>query len=308
MKKSIVILYTDICDKWIDILKDGEFNTLGLHFITSRSKMEDYLEWLDNGGRAMIEKIEAEGILVEHELHALTYLLPRELFKTHPEYFRENDKGERTENLNLCIQSKEALNIVEERAFELAKMLNQTGHRYYLWSDDSKNAWCRCPACKNISDSDQYLTLLESILRGIKRYDKSAELCYLAYLGTLEPPTKPIPDGIFLEFAPICRNMFTPITSEENEEHRKNIEKLLAVFPAAKAEILEYWLDVSLYTKWGRLPLERVPFDATLLKTDFAYYKSLGVSAIKTFGAYMSEKYMELFGTKEITDFGKLLR
>ena len=307
MKRSIIILYTDLCEEWIDILKRGRYNTLGLHFIEHRSTMEDYLDWLDRDGRDMIERIEAEGILVEHELHALTYLLPRSLFESHPEYFRVNDAGERAQKYNLCIQSEKALEIVEERAFELAKRLNQTGHRYYLWSDDSKNAWCHCHACKELEDSDQYLILLERILRGIRRYDAEAELCYLAYQGTLNAPQKPIPDGVFLEFAPILRDMFKPITASENEEHTKNIEELLKAFPADSAEILEYWLDLSLYTKWGKLPIHRLPYDESLLKTDLEYYSSLGVCAIKTFGAFLDKDYLEKYGHREIIEFGKLL-
>lgn len=307
LKRSIIIRYHDACDKWIDILKKGNYNTLGLHFITTKNTMEDYIEWLEKDGRSFIEKVEAEGILVEHELHALRYLLPRNLFDEHPEYFRVNTVGNRANDHNLCLQSKEALEIVAERSYGLAKILRQKGHRYYLWTDDVEDAWCHCEECEKLSPSDQCLIMAEYILKGLRRYDEKAELCYLAYHAAVVPPTRPIPEGIFAEYAPIHRDMFTPVTEGENAVHAETVKDLLKVFPAENAEILEYWLDVSFYTKWGRLPLIKVPYHENVLKADFEFYKSLGVCAIKTFGAYMNDSYLEEYGDKEIIDYGNLL-
>ncbi|MBE6607316.1 MAG: DUF4838 domain-containing protein [Ruminococcaceae bacterium] len=307
LKRSIVIRNIDLCDKWIDILKQGKFTTLGLHFITTKNTVEDYIDWLNNGGREMIKKVEDAGIEVEHELHALRYLLPRNLFDEHPEYFRVNTNGKRSGDHNLCVQSEEALSIISERAYGLAKEFRQSGHRYYLWTDDAIDAWCHCEKCKDISPSDQNLRIVKSILKGLRRYDPEAELSYLAYHNTVTPPTEPITEGIFVEYAPIHRDMFTPVTEGENQTHAENIEKLLEVFDPKNAEILEYWLDVSFYTKWGRLPLIKVPYHENVLSADFDFYSSLGVRAIKTFGAFMNESYLEEYGDKEIIDYGTLL-
>ena len=57
---------------------------MGLHFIPAENRMEDYLDWLDSRGRALIERVENAGVRVEHELHAFSYLLPRELFSEKP--------------------------------------------------------------------------------------------------------------------------------------------------------------------------------------------------------------------------------
>lgn len=312
MKRSVVILYRDLCEEWIDLLERGGYNTLGLHFVPREkgreNTMEEYLEWLEKDGHEMIRRIEARGIAVEHELHALTYLLPREEFEAHPEWFRVDTEGVRTPKYNLCPSSAEALQRVEERTYALAKRLKQSGHRYYLWSDDATDSWCHCPLCRNRSNSDQNMIILRHILAGLRRYDAEAELCYLAYLGVIDPPTAPIPEGIFLEYAPIRRNMFKPMTDEENRPHREAIERLLTTFPAGQAEILEYWLDVSFYTKWGKLPLARVPYSEEVLRADFAYYSSLGVGGIKTFGAYMSKEYLAQFGDREIIEYGRLLQ
>lgn len=308
MKRSIVILHRDLCEEWIDILKKGNYNTLGLHFITAENKLEEYLEWLEQKGRTLIQRIEAEGILVEHELHALANLLPRDHFAAHPEYFRLSASGERTPDVNLCCASQEALTIVEENAYRLAAALKQSGHRYYLWSDDKADAWCHCPACQAVSPSDQNLRILQHMLAGLRQYDPQAELCNLSYLGTIDPPTEPIPNGIFLEYAPIKRDLTRPITDDVNRPHREALERLLTVFPTERAEILEYWLDVSLHTKYGKLPLARVPYLESVLQADLDYYASLGVCAVKTFGAYMNRDYLERFGAQEIIAYGNLLQ
>ena len=307
LKRSIIIRHIDLCEEWIDILKKGKFTTLGLHFITTKNTVEDYLDWLNSGGREMIKKVEDAGIEVVHELHALRYLLPRNLFDEHPEYYRVNTVGKRSNDHNLCVQSEEALDIISERAYGLAKEFRQSGHRYYLWTDDVMDAWCHCEKCKKLSHSDQNLRIVKSILRGLRKYDPKAELSYLAYHDTVIPPTEEIPEGIFLEYAPIHRDMFTPVVDGENKIHAENIENLLKVFPKESAEILEYWLDVSFYTKWGRLPLIKVPYHENVLRADFDFYSSLGVCAIKTFGAYMDKNYLETYGDREIIDYGNLL-
>ena len=307
-KRSIVILYRDLCDAWIDLLQRGHFTTLGAHFVPALFEMEGYLDWLQTEGKQRLDAIRACGIEVEHELHALRYLLPRELFDEHPEYFRVNSKGERTPKHNCCVSNGEALAIVEERAYALAEALGQTGHRYYLWSDDAKDAWCHCEHCRSLSASDQNLLFLTSVLKGLRRYDPCAELCYLAYQEMLTPPTLPIPDGVFLEFAPIKRDLSLPLTAEENRSTRESIERLLTVFPAEKAEILEYWLDVSLYARWGEFPVKRIPLYPEVLEADFAYYTSLGIGTIKTFGAFMDEDYLNTYGDREIVAYGEILK
>ncbi len=306
-KRSIVILYRDLCGDWAELLERSHMNTLGMHFIPDRFEMEGYLDWLTTEGREPLRAIEEKGIAVEHELHALRYLLPRALFDTHPEYFRVNKAGERTPKHNACVSNADGLAVVAARACDLARSLGQKGHRYYLWSDDAKDAWCHCEQCREISPSDQNLLFLSAVLRGLRQYDPQAELCYLAYHEMLTPPTLPIPDGMFLEFAPIDRDPLLPLTAEENRPTREAIERLLTVFPAERAEVLDYWLDVSWYCRWGKLPIQRVPCRPEVWEADFAYYASLGIRSIKTFGAFMDQSYLETYGDEEIVRYGALL-
>ncbi len=115
---------------------------------------------------------------------------------------------------------------MSDRAEGLAKILRQKGHRYYLWTDDVEDAWCHCEECAKLSPSDQCLIMAEYILKGLRRYDKDAELCYLAYHAAVVPPTRPIPEGIFAEYAPIHRDMFTPVVEGENAVHAETVKDL----------------------------------------------------------------------------------
>jgi len=307
MKKSAVILYKDLCEEWIDILKEGNFDTLGLHFIPAVNTMEEYLAWLESEGRGWIDRIENMGIAVEHELHVLNYLLPRDLFADHPDYFRLSRDGTRKNDYNLCTASAGALAVVEENAYRLAKALGQRGHRYYFWLDDKPDAYCHCPVCEGRTGSDQSLEVLKYILAGLRRYDKEASVCYLAYLGSIEPPKEPLPEGMFLEFAPIKRDMLHPLTDEVNRGQAEVFSRLLSAFNTDCIEVLEYWMDVSFYCKWDRLPRERVPYDEALLRADFAHYIKGGATAIKTFAAFMDEDYFKKYGSREIRDYARVL-
>src|SRR5207247_117342 len=72
-------------------------------------------------GRRFLEEAEAGGLAREYELHAMSWLLPRERFAEHPEWFRMDRHGERRPDANLCPAHPEALAVVAARAGELAE-------------------------------------------------------------------------------------------------------------------------------------------------------------------------------------------
>ena len=86
------------------------------------------------------------------------------------------------------------------------------------------------------------------ILKGLKRYDSKAKLCFLSYVDSLSVPTIAPDKDMFLEFAPIGRNHAVPMdgNDEANIKNRKVLESMLKIFPPENTEILEYFLDVSL--------------------------------------------------------------
>jgi hypothetical protein len=70
---------------------------------------------------------------VEHELDALTSFLPREPSDRNPEVFRMDGAGERTPEDRLCVSSREALEVVAERAAHFIRLLRSTTGRHFYW-------------------------------------------------------------------------------------------------------------------------------------------------------------------------------
>jgi hypothetical protein len=108
-------------------------------------------------------------------------------------------------------------------------------------------------------------------------------------------------EGIFLEFSPIQRSWDIPIAQEgigrekkKEYSHSKLLQYLkdnLTVFPIETAVVLEYWLDVSLFSWWQK-PAVKLPWNKTVFEADLKTYGELGIRNITTFAAYIDDKYI----------------
>ncbi len=308
--KGIIIIDKDFTADWLPILKKSGINTVGLHSLYQYGGLEKHLVWLKKEEtQSLIAEFEKNGITIEHQLHALDWLLPRSLFSTHPDWFRVDKEGKRTADWNCCISNDDALDYVEKSAYKLAALLAQKSHDYYIWSDDCEGAICYCDKCRKFNGADQNVIITKRVLRGLKKYDAKARLSFLAYQDSMESLTVKPDKDMFLEFAPIGRNHKMPINgdTEENKKMRQTLEKLLAVFPAETTQILEYYLDVSLYCQWKRDEATALDVDEDLLRKDFKFYASLGVAGITTFAGFIDKEWREKYGENDILRYGKIL-
>ena len=263
MRKAILIHPEELDEIWIDQASAQRLNTLALHPWgggKAHETLEELLQRLEDPAfRRLLDRIRDHGMAVEYEFHAASWLLPRSLFDTHPEYFRMDAEGNRTPKNNLCVSNPNALTVMAENAVRLMKRLYGTGHRYYFWMDDcTKNGGCHCPACRKLSVSDQQMLALNAMLTAMKAEDPRAELAYLAYRESLEPPTVEPLRGIFLEYAPIQRD-FTKTVEEAPNEELAVLPALLEKFGTETAALLEYWYDNSLFSKWKKPPQPFTP-------------------------------------------------
>lgn len=126
---------------WFKLLEGTDLNLLGIHPGASegRTVYEVLKSFLSVENRREIERLENRGIAVEMEMHALSWLLPREAFAAHPEWFRMNEKGERVSDYNLCVSNPEALEVISENAAKLAKLYRPRSNRYYFGSTMWRN-------------------------------------------------------------------------------------------------------------------------------------------------------------------------
>lgn len=313
--RGVVLYPSDIrslgAEKLVDILKGAGINLLGIHSNTITEDLDSlriYLESAD--GQLLMELCQKNGIDVEYECHVLKEMLPRSLFDIHPEYFRLDAKGTRTNDLNICFSSDEAWAVIEKNVTELLGWLQPTTNRYFFWIDDSRDGFCHCDKCAPYSPSDQALLYENRMLQIIHKVNPEATLAHLAYASTLEAPetVKPL-EGIFLEFAPIGRDYANPLPPEEHNALKKNLE----VFPKETAHLLEYWLDASMFSRWDRNNWTQVPWNPDECQRDIELYRELGIESFTTFATWMLHQcYFELHGqdeaVKAVNEYGSLLK
>lgn len=273
---------------------------------------EHHLNTISTGGvdknnpdwKKFVAEIEEAGCKLETQQHAMSILLPRDLFGEHPEYFRMDKQGNRVNDANGCPSSEGALEQIARNAKVLGAENNPTNHKYYFWLDDGGEV-CYCDKCKGLSPSDQALMFENRIITALKETDPDALLAHLAYNSTTDAPTKVKPaEDIFLEFAPFHRNYTHPLaeiwiygnSGWTHEMYIKALEDNLKIFPVETAQVLEYWIDDSLFSSWNPNKLVAVPWNKDLFLDDLKTYAKYGIRHITSFCVYVGPDYVKKFG------------
>ena len=307
--RGVVLVPDDLSlADWPDRAAKAGLTTVALHHGTSPAAVAAFVG--SPPGRAFLERCAQLGLEVEYELHAMNELLPRSLFATEPLLFRLNAQGERTADANLCVHSARALEIVSTNALRLARQLRPTTGRSFFWGDDGL-AWCRCPRCREFTESDQALILENHLVRALRQIDPAAQLAHLAYHNTLAAPCRVKPEpGVFLEFAPIHRSYDKPYHEQTGPDVRDALAALeanLRLFPAQSAQVLEYWLDVSRFSGWKR-PAVELPWRRDVVEADAATYARLGIRHVTTFAVWIDADYVRRFGEPAaLAEYGKAM-
>ncbi|MBP3437512.1 MAG: DUF4838 domain-containing protein [Clostridia bacterium] len=301
--KGIVIYPEELSDYWLDRVADSGMNFLGIHPMGGNLQgkpIAEAIEWVQRPEtQRLLERAESLGIAVEYEMHALSWLMERELFAEHPDWFRMDENGERTNDYNCCASSEEGLAHLTERAAKLASIFKTPTGRYHFWTDDVPKPKCHCPKCREISAADETMKIYNAINRGIQSVDPNGCQSYLAYDNVIDGPDTVKPDkGIYLEFAPMLRNTQRTICDPESEMNKRAvapIRRLIELFGTKDAQVLEYWLDNSWFSDW-KMPIRRFAFSPDIVAIDSAYYEKCGFETITTFGIYLGEDYYKSFG------------
>lgn len=293
---------------WPELAAEHGLTTIGLHPFPEKS-LPDLVAFIDSEpGWTFLDTCARLGLQVEYEIHALDHLLPRTLYDKDPNLFRMDESGQRVREVNLCPGNPRALEIVCENALKICRVLKPTSGRYFLWGTDSYG-WCRCPKCRHLGDSDQALLVENALLQALRSTDPHATLAHLAYSGTAAVPREVKPaQGIFLEFAPIHRRHDLPYAEQSGcEEALEHLEANLELFGFQTAQVLEYWLDVSLFSQYKRPP-KAIPWSRALFASDLDTYGGLGIHHITTFAVFADCEYVSLYGIPPIAEYGKMLR
>lgn len=307
MVTSLLIHPDELTKRWIDRMADAGVTVLGLHPEGGKkavASLEDLLTRLKTPEyRHLIDYAKNRGLEIEYEFHAAGYLLPRELFAAHPEYFRMDDDGKRTTDWNFCVTNRDALEIVTDRAMEVIKALYGSRPYYYLWMDDRRGSQCRCDQCGSLSGSDQQLTVINSIARRLKQWNSEAKIAYLAYFDHVQPPTVKPEDNVFLEYAPFEKYVAVGADAQERIEREWAAQtRLTEIFGKQDLKVLEYWFDNSMFSKWTKPP-KAFTLNQSAMEQDIAHYKRWGAKQITSFACFLGPDYEELYGPVDITPF-----
>ena len=296
LTRGVVLLPEDLSlADWPERARKAGLTTIGIHHQNSPQAV---IRWIkQDTGQRFLEQCRKIGLEVEYELHAMKELLPRGLFNKRPELFRMTDSGERKPDANCCVHSKEALELIAENALAVARTLRPTTSRYFYWGDDGQ-PWCLCPRCSELSASDQAVVVENGICQALRKLDPKAHVAHLAYMNTLPPPKKVKPEaGIFLEFAPINRRYDLPYEKQQDPKLADGLPALAAnlqVFPKESAQVLEYWLDVSRFSRWKR-PAVRLPWNKKVFRADVETYWKRGIRHLTAFAAWIDRDYENRF-------------
>ena len=308
-RSGIVIYDTECGDYWAARLERSGLDTLGIHPAgggTAHLSLAACAEFVKTDRYlAFRERIRRAGISIEFEMHALSWMLPRELFGPHPDWFREQD-GVRIPEFNCCASNPDVIEHLSERAAALATVFPSDTGLYSFWIDDVAEAKCGCRNCRALSASDQALAITNAIAEGVRRVDPKGRVAYLAYCGTLEPPGTVSPSpNVFLEFAPIKRDMgkslFDP-ASDLNASQARHLPALLSLFGRKDSRALDYWMDNSLFSNWKRPPAQ-FTLNADVCRADMAGYAALGIEAVTSFGCFLGEEYRDLWGDAPVEEY-----
>ena len=308
MIKRLLIHPEELSEKWIDRMAFHGIDVLGLHPAggeESHKHIQNMLSLLKTDEyRSLLDYAVKKGLKIEYEMHAASFLVSRDLFESHPEYFRMDETGERTRHMNFCFSNPEAMETALTNAEKLADQLYASEPNYYFWlDDDAKGSGCKCEKCRAYSFSDQQLLFENALLRRLKSKNPSAKVSHLAYYQAMNAPERVKPEnGVFLEYAPIEREGKKRLRDQKVDVER--IRKLLDYFPDGDAHVLEYWFDNSLYSGWKKPPVPFSP-DNDQIRDDVRFYAEMGFTDIASFACFLGEDYEALHGNVDISAFDK---
>ncbi len=315
MKYRGVIIHPDeLSDYWADLLLDSTVNLLGIHPVgglTGGKSISDSILIMQQPEKIrLLTKLQDHGISIEYYMHALSWLLPRELLDKYPEWFRMDNEGNRVSDYNVCASNTDALDFISERSVKLAILCRPTTGRHHFWTDDVGDARCRCPECSQLSAADYTLRIYNAIGRGLKISDPGAVQSYLAYHDTMTVPLQTAREGnVYLEYAPMERNMHIPLSDtecEKNVRETRNLKNLMGFFGTENSTALDYWLDNSYFSGWKK-PVRKFTMEKDLIAADIAFYDASGFDTVTTFACYLGEDYKNLYGeVPDIKGYGKL--
>jgi len=256
---------------WIKFLARMRINNIYAH---ANGSLADFTKRWKEARVKLVPLLEERGMVLEWGGHHLAALVPRELFRDHPEYFRVDEKGARSSDLNFCPNSG-AIGELKQNVRSLFEQLPEVANFNFYADDLMEGGWCHCPKCKTLTTADQNMIAMNAVAGVLAEVNPKAAVGLAAYhdyekVSRFKPAT-----NLYLLDAPRERcyaHAFSDPTCRRNrDEYIGPWMKLRAVFQAtapASIHSFQYYTD-------GILNREMQPPFIDVIPADARYFRGL---------------------------------
>ncbi len=163
-------------------------------------------------------------------VHSLQWIILRNMFDEHPEYFGCDDKGNRSLNRQPCLSNDDVLQLVVDYAMNYFSRYNNV----FSVSQNDGMSFCQCEKCKAFNkahgntDSASMINFVNRVAEKVREKYPDARFETLAYQDSLVPPENlEISDGIVIRMCPIngcVLHDFDESGCRENEKFDKAVK------------------------------------------------------------------------------------
>ena len=161
-----------------------------------------------NGSNAALDDSTGGKIVYGKFVHTFDELIPRDLYKAHPEYFPLIDGKRKDGYVQRCLSNPEVLALATNRARQWIR--ENPSATIFSVSQNDNGDYCHCDECKAIADkyggvqSGLYLWFVNQIAESIAKDHPDKLIDTLAYQFTEEPPKRIRPrDNVRVRLCPI---------------------------------------------------------------------------------------------------------
>ena len=183
-----------------------------------------------NGNFAKIDENRGGRVKYYPFVHSFDELIPRELYKTHPEYFPLID-GKRVDGYaQRCLSNPDVIKLAIKRVKEWIKQHPDV--KIISVSQNDTGKWCQCPDCRALDESEgtpaaSIINFVDKVAEAIEKEYPDKYIDTLAYQYSRKPPKTLRPrENVIIRLCTIECCFSHPLEtcdSKENQEFKKDI-------------------------------------------------------------------------------------
>lgn len=166
-----------------------------------------------------------------NSVHTLQWIITRDMFDSHPEYFGCDDNGTRSPNRQPCLSNDDVLRLVTD----YAKQYFATYNNILSISQNDGMSFCQCDECKAFNkahgntDAASMVNFVNKVAEEVRKTYPDARFETLAYQDSLLPPENiEIADGIVIRMCPVngcVLHDFDDPACKKNAEFNKAMQR-----------------------------------------------------------------------------------